>query len=326
MDKKQHHILPIGRWAGKVHNPREGEPAEIVQVINRADIEALALKLNALAANPDWPGILLDVDHQSEDTGKESKAAGWYRGPFTVRNDGLWAEVELTPEGERLISSKTYKRLSPTPALVKNETGEYHPVDIASVALTNRPRMRELTLVTNSEDARVLTIEEPQTQEVTAMNEEVLTELGLAPDATAADAVAKIKVLNQTIQDHITLQTEREADAFVAEHGDKFADPAKARALYVQNAEAAKAIVAELKPLQKTVAAPAPAPEPEPTKVLNRADTRTPGPVVTAEATSSDADEARAVRVRNRAEALVKTGLTYQTAWSRAEAEENSEK
>lgn len=322
MDKKQHHILPIGRWKGKVHKPGPNDPTELVQVVTADDVATLARVLNERAQDPNWPGILLDVDHESEAEDKRSEAAGWYKGPFVVKNDGLWAGVELTPLGEELIGSKKYKRLSPTPSLVPNAAGEYHPVDIASVALTNRPRMRELTLVTNSEDAKVLTIE-TQAQEVKVMNEELLKLLGLPQAATEAEAIAAVKVLNQTVADYKTRELELAADAFVAEHGDKFADPAKARELYVQNAETAKAFAAQLKAIPAAPAAPA-APATtveEPAKVLNRADASTPGPVLDADK-QSPAQAADSVKVLNRTRELQDSkGLSFAVAWERATAE-----
>jgi len=51
--------------------------AGVVQVIDRAASDAMAIDFNARKSDANFPGVLVDFDHFSLDTEKSSEAAGW---------------------------------------------------------------------------------------------------------------------------------------------------------------------------------------------------------------------------------------------------------
>lgn len=66
-------------------------------------------------------------------------ACGWVR-KLDLRDDGLYAEIELTPEGEQLVQSETYKYVSP--GLAYNLTVGDEIIEgwtLVEVSLTNMP-------------------------------------------------------------------------------------------------------------------------------------------------------------------------------------------
>jgi hypothetical protein len=81
--------------------------------------------------------MLLDWEHESERYDGSTKAAGWLSA-LEARPSGIWGRVEYTPDGERDVTHKSYRYLSPVLEL-DSETREV--LSIVSVALTNRPAL-----------------------------------------------------------------------------------------------------------------------------------------------------------------------------------------
>ena len=78
------HITPCGEF------PHAG--AGVVQVIDRAACDAMAAEFTGRKADANFPGVLVDFDHFSLDTGQSSEAAGWIT-ELESRDTGLWARV-----------------------------------------------------------------------------------------------------------------------------------------------------------------------------------------------------------------------------------------
>lgn len=76
--------------------------------------------------------IPLDINHEF------GVAVGWfsYKG-FEVRDDGIYATLELNKQGHALISEKSYRYLSP----VYEQNNKHEVVNIDSVGLVNRPNL-----------------------------------------------------------------------------------------------------------------------------------------------------------------------------------------
>lgn len=72
--------------------------------------------------------------------GEEAPAVGWITA-MQARADGIWAEVEWTPRGARLVKSKEYRGISP----VVRHTASKEIVGIDCVSLVNKPNLRGLT-------------------------------------------------------------------------------------------------------------------------------------------------------------------------------------
>jgi len=102
-----------------------------------------------------------------------------------VRDRAIWARVDWTAQGAEWVASGAYKFLS-IGYFVDKASGEIKR--IKSAGLTNTPgfRMPELARADNDKE--------------TDMDKDVLEALGLKPDATTADAVAKITELKSTVE------------------------------------------------------------------------------------------------------------------------------
>lgn len=114
-------VLP----AGPVTVPADGRPALI------HDNAALAAEFNAKKR----PG-LLDVGHLSEYC--ETAAAGWVVELFVAEDGALWAWVDFTAEGRKLIDEKQFGFTSPT-LYIRDVEGGWQVSRFKSLALTNNP-------------------------------------------------------------------------------------------------------------------------------------------------------------------------------------------
>jgi phage I-like protein len=131
--------------------------------------------------------IPIDVEHATEvraPRGEAAPAYGWVR-DMEVRDRAIWARVDWTAQGAEWVASGAYKFLS-IGYFVDKASGEIKR--IKSAGLTNTPgfRMPELARADNDKE--------------TDMDKDVLEALGLKPDATTADAVAKITDLKSTVE------------------------------------------------------------------------------------------------------------------------------
>lgn len=133
-------------------------------VIQRMDDKAFS----AILAQPIPPeGLLLDFDHYSDLTNAEreavealgiqlpSQAAGWIK-KFVRKVEGgldrLFAEVDLTEEGETAIRNKSYLKTSPVhPRAFLEYLGDgiVRPLAISKVALTNEPNIAAIGAILN---------------------------------------------------------------------------------------------------------------------------------------------------------------------------------
>lgn len=90
---------------------------------------------------------LIDLDHKADRSPRDSEAAGWITG---VRlEDGVpKADVEWTPKGEAAIREKRYLFFSPTYGDFKDETGTIHANTLVGGALTNKPFLTSMPMLT----------------------------------------------------------------------------------------------------------------------------------------------------------------------------------
>lgn len=80
--------------------------------------------------------IVLDENHE------DYRACGWFDlNSLEIKEDGIYASLALTPEGEELVKNRLYRYLSPAYAVSKSVKGVYQVERIASVGLVNRPNL-----------------------------------------------------------------------------------------------------------------------------------------------------------------------------------------
>ncbi|MCA8880383.1 MAG: hypothetical protein KDA73_10615 [Rhodobacteraceae bacterium] len=121
--------------------------------------------------------IVVDIDHLSElaKPGEPAPAQGWIE-TVEVRDGALWGQVSWNKSGRALMEAEAYRFLSPT-FLFDPKSREI--MSLRSAALVHRPNLEMQAL--NSE-----------TEETVQMDKAICEALGLAADATAADAVVAI--------------------------------------------------------------------------------------------------------------------------------------
>ena len=98
------HITPCGEF------PHAG--AGVVQVIDRTACDAMAADFNTRKANANFPGVLVDFDHFSLDTGQSSEVAGWIT-ELESLDTGLWARVRWSDAGLTAVQGGRFRLMSP---------------------------------------------------------------------------------------------------------------------------------------------------------------------------------------------------------------------
>ena len=302
---------PYGRYpvGGTIKGARDGA----VFVFDEAAARAIIDDFRAKAKSPDWPGLLVDREHFSNDPEKTSDAMAWARDIRQDADGSIWTRWEFTPEGEKLWSGKVLVSRSPLFLSVPAKGGrEYRPVALESIGMTNTPHFRELSTLAAAREAAEVTTHEGEIQ-----MEEILKALGLAEDASPADAVAAVEALKQKASaaesaaaeaekerdDAVTECRKVQADAFIAANRDRIADEAKCREIYVKDPELATAMLAACK---------APAKEPG-QKVLAAATAKTP-------AREAEATRAAARQTKVNEYMSAHQGVPFHVAWSACRA------
>ena len=138
------HIATPGEWPHK--------PTGLVQVIDEEALEAIiASFLNEKTAS-NWPGVLIDFDHQSLDQDKPSVAAGWIV-ELEKRPTGIWARIRWSDVGRKSIEGGRYRFISPVwrssdCAMLDND--RIRPLKLMNCAVTNDPNIKGLFPLSNS--------------------------------------------------------------------------------------------------------------------------------------------------------------------------------
>lgn len=200
---------------------------EIVGIDGRkwknSDPAALCAKMNTSDRVTTKNGCCIDENHSTDlaaPKGGEAPAFGWFRN-FAVEADGsIWADVEWNARGEKAVSGKEYKYISPV--FTRDKDGNI--TEILRAALTNNPNLDNPALNSSQETA-----------EEKNMEKELCAALGIPETATTADALAAIAQLKTE------LNSARSKTADLAAYAPR-ADLAAAQ----QRAEKAEKELAEL--------------------------------------------------------------------------------
>lgn len=123
--------------------------------------------------------ILVDFDHASENT-NDTRAAAWASDFVVVENlgnsSGLYGRLKWTREGRQAAQERKYRFLSP----VWDLDDENHPIKLQSIALTNKPALKGISPIINSEPK-----EPKQENEIilrnNTMDNEILEIVGISP-------------------------------------------------------------------------------------------------------------------------------------------------
>lgn len=124
------HVVPVGKWDHPAYGEMEFTSNDIAEFV--ANFRA---------------GIRKDIPITAgHDSMRETPAIGWFKELYDRGVNGLWALVEFTEEGKRLLRTKAFKYFSPEIMRVYEDpaTGERYENVLIGGALTNSPFFREL--------------------------------------------------------------------------------------------------------------------------------------------------------------------------------------
>ena len=201
-------ISPVGEFVG---SDRDGKPVKESVTID---------SLQNLLKNIDGE-ILVDFDHSSEHT-TDTRAAAWATDFMVVENlgnsSGLYGRLKWTLEGREAVMGRKYRFLSPVWQL----DDESHPTRLKSIALTNKPALKGIAPIINSEPSAE-TKTEPETLNTrnNIMDKEILELVGISPvdpgevsDEEKAQALETIKGWKEYKE---TAEAQKKAEAEKAE-------------------------------------------------------------------------------------------------------------
>lgn len=141
------HIAAFGEWPHK--------PTGLTQIIDEESADEIIKAFTEFAAAPNWPGILVDFDHQSLDQDKPTVAAGWIIG-LAKRPTGLWAQIRWSDLGRKSLEGGRYRFISPvwrSSDCAKLGDNRIRPLKLMNCAVTNDPNIKGLFPLSNSAKA-----------------------------------------------------------------------------------------------------------------------------------------------------------------------------
>lgn len=233
-------ISPFGTFPAQVGKTR------IDQICDRVAFDRIVAAFNK--------EVLVDFEHNAENGG-DTTAAAWIQSVRVDPEKGLIGAFKYTDVGAEAVTNRRLRFLSPVWYL----GADGRPERLVSVALTNKPNI-SVHPVLNRETGTT-TVQE---NEDPAM-QKIATLLGLAETATEEEILAAIGSLVSRVSELETAANTAEAEKTADEHKELIANRQQFVELYVKNKEAAKSLLATLKPR----ATP-------PTVVLNKAAAQKP--------------------------------------------------
>ena len=149
-------------------NLKEGEKIKVSPVGEVIGLDGRAFKIdgesllkNILMADLHIP---LDINHGFDE------AVGWFeKTSFEVKEDGLYASLELNNKGQELIDNRAYRYLSPV--YIMGENG--FVVGLDSVGLVNRPNLLNKELNEKTKKERKLEELEELRNDIKALRNEI---------------------------------------------------------------------------------------------------------------------------------------------------------
>ncbi len=187
--------------------PRGEHPnteAGVVQIIDDAAVDTIVLAFNRDAdagALSHGREMLIDHEHFSHDSDKETRAFGWLN-RLQARPDGIYGQIRWSNTGKAAVDGGDYRFFSTEydPArcaiLNREKPTRLRPLALAGLTLTNRPNNRGAKPITN----RTLSPEEPAAPASASADRDhtmklINAELGLSPEAAETAAVEALRKL-----------------------------------------------------------------------------------------------------------------------------------
>ncbi len=165
-------LFPYGEVRAPVENP-DGKEVSVVQVLDSISADNLLVAFNDAAKTPNFGGVLVDFDHFSMDTDKESRAAMWIE-QLEKRADGMWFKARVTDSGRAALRGGDYRFISPVfdvPSKQYQPGQRVRPISLESAGLTNDPRIKGGVPISNRSASSVVTVATSASPDEAAMNE-----------------------------------------------------------------------------------------------------------------------------------------------------------
>jgi phage I-like protein len=326
--------------------PKGDHPNRAAGIIQVIDDEAAATIVNRFNADAEAGSLrhgnelLIDHEHFSADSDKESRAYGWLT-RLENRADGIYGQIRWTVTGKAAVDGGDYRFFSTEydradlKALNSGKPRKVRPLRLDGLSLTNmnnnrgqKPITNRLGGANNFPGSREPADSKQTNQQKAQSMKSVCTLLGLSAEADETSvhaAVAKIMnrnieleplaTENTTLKNRITELDTAQVDGLLAER--KITDAKVVNRL--------KPVLSGLKNREDRVAflddcgfkAEAKKPAQGEGRILNRGEGNP------AEETAEAADDqAKAQKIRNRARELQTSDkLTFDAAWARASQE-----
>lgn len=233
---------PYGRYpvGGTIPNADK----DAVYVYDEDAARKIVESFRAAAKRPDFPGVLVDREHDSLDPKKPSDAMAWAKDIRQEEDGSIWTKWEFTPKGKELWETKTIINRSPAFYSDKVNDKEYHPCELVSIGMTNTPHFTELSNLAAARAAEV------KNNEGEIHMKKLMVELGLDENATEDAAIDACKALKKQRDDALDTCRKSECEAFLEANKDKIADVAACREVYLENPDAAKKMLGACKAVE----------------------------------------------------------------------------
>lgn len=139
------HVVPTGKWNHPVYGEMEITSAHVAEFIQNFKDKV----------RKDLP---ITAGHDNGFNGGELPAVGWFKELIDRGVKGLYAVVEWTEDGKKLLSERSYKYFSPEfyEEYEDPETGDRRKHVLVGGALTNRPYFKELNPVVAFSEPRII--------------------------------------------------------------------------------------------------------------------------------------------------------------------------
>jgi len=138
------HIATPGEWPHK--------PTGLVQVLDDSAMQSIVDSFFEHSRQPNWPGVLIDFDHQSLDQDKPTVAAGWII-ELEKRPTGIWGKIRWSDLGRQSIEGGRYRFISPvwkSSDCSMLDDVKIRPLKLMNCAVTNDPNIKGLFPLSNA--------------------------------------------------------------------------------------------------------------------------------------------------------------------------------
>jgi phage I-like protein len=168
------HVVPLGKWNHPVYGSFEITRNEVREFIRNFDAG-----IRAEARLPITAG---------HDVLQETPAVGWLT-TLSEGANGLYADVQWTPDGERMLNEGAFKYLSPEWFVEYTDpaTGAEYKHVLVGAALTNKPFFRELDAVAAFSEPSIINQFSTQTMEEINKDEVIVEDENINEEETETE-------------------------------------------------------------------------------------------------------------------------------------------